>query len=171
MFDTIARYLTNIADQPSRRATQFIVNVIGDRMCSCMISSAGLVINAGASPLAKTGASACNAVATNALIAIPAGTVLPALNGTVAQNTFNVYVFYVNQSGAFSSAMGTAGLTLGSIVWPNTPQGSAIVGALSVNPTTAAFIGNTTALDAANTNVVFMSPVGAFDPSIVVGAV
>jgi hypothetical protein len=171
MFDTIARYLTNIPDVTARRATQFIVNAIGDRMSSCMISSAGLIINAASSPLAKTGATACNAVANTALLAIPANTVMPALVGTTAQNRFNVYVFYVNNAGTFTSAMGTEAVTLGGIVWPNTPQSSAIVGALSVNPTTAAFVGGTTALDAANTNVVFMSPVGAFDPSIVVGAI
>jgi hypothetical protein len=93
--------------------------------------------------------------------------VLPALVGTTLINTFNVYVFLLSTAG-FTSVIGTAGTTLGGVVWPNIPLGSTIVGALTVNPTTASFIGGTTALDAANTNVVFISPVGAFDPTLIV---
>lgn len=169
MNGTISQHLLNIQEPIVRRAVQFILEALADRFASCMLGSAAIVISGASGTTAKTGAVAVNAIASNSLVNIPAGTVLPALVGTVAQNFFNVYVFYIDNAGVITVAMGTPAATLASVIWPNTPQGKAIVGALTANPTTAPFIGGTTALDAANTNVVYISPVGAFDPSIFVG--
>lgn len=167
MNGTIATQISVVNDDFTKRALRRTLGAIANVISSQMLASAALLINAGASPLAKTGATAVNASVNGRLVAVPAGTVLPALVGTTLINTFNVYVFLLSTAG-FTSVMGTAATTLGGVVWPNVPLGSTIVGAFTVNPTTASFIGGTTALDAANTNVVFISPVGAFDPTLIV---
>lgn len=169
MQDTIARYLAAIPDSQMRRFVQIVINALADRYASCMLGSAGIVIKAAGNIDAKTGASATIAIAGNTMLNIPAATNLVTYVGTTLQNTFNVYVWYVDNTGTISSAMGTAATTLAGVVWPNTPPGKAIVGGFTVNPTAANFVGGTTLLDAANTNVVYFSPQGAFDPSIFVG--
>mgnify|MGYP000190890707 CR=1 FL=1 len=166
MQDTIARYLINVKDPISARALQIIINAVADRLASAMLGSAGIVIFGAASPNAKTGAVAVYAVSANSLVNIAAATVLTPNTGTTLINTFNVYTFYIDNAGVITAGVGVAGTTLGGIVWPNTPQGKAMIGGFTVNPTAASFVGATTALDAANTNVVYFSPTGAVDPSI-----
>jgi len=166
MFGTIATQLSASNDDFTKRAMRHILTPIANVISGQMLGSAGLVISAAAAVTAKTGAVAVNATVNGRLLSIPAGTVLPALAGTTPINTFNIYVFYTNNAGVLTSNMGIAAATLGGVIWPQTALGSVIVGALTVNPTTAPFIGGTTALDAVSTNVVYISPVGAFDPSI-----
>lgn len=169
MQDTVSRYLAAVPDSQMRRFLQIIINALADRFSSCMLGSAGIVIFAGTNVNAKTGATVTQAVVGGVPISIPAATVLLPVAGVTAQNKFNVYIFYVDAAGAITSAMGTEGATLAQVVWPQTPQGKTIVGGFTVNPTAAAFTGGTTALDAANTNVVYFSPQGAFDPTVLLG--
>ena len=65
--------------------------------------------------------------------------------------------------------MGSGASTLGAVKFPDVPLDKAIVGFIIVNPTgTGDFVGNTTALDDATAvpNTVYVSPIGAFDPTI-----
>lgn len=166
MIGTIATQTSAANDDFTKRTMRRILSAMANALSGQMLAPAALVISGAAAVTAKTGAVAVNATVNGRLLSIPAATVLPVLAGTVLINTFNIFVFYTNAAGVITSNMGTAGTTLNGVIWPQTPIGSVIVGALTVNPTTASFIGNTTALDAANTNVVYISPVGAFDPSI-----
>jgi hypothetical protein len=70
------------------------------------------------------------------------------LSGTVAADAFNVYVLSINAAGTVSAQMGTAGATLGGVVFPTIADGSAVIGFVIVNPTgTGNFVGGTTELD------------------------
>ena len=168
MIDTITRYLSSLSVQGDKLALLRVLSALGDRLSSQALGNAGLVIFAGASPLAKTGVTATAAMANGILLSIPAGASMAALSGTTLQNRFNVYVFYVDQSGVLTTIMGQEATTLAGVRFPQTPVGRAIVGFITVNPTSAAFVGGTTALDAAATNVVYVNTPGAFDPTVLV---
>lgn len=171
MQDTISRYLEGVANVGDRRFIQQIVNPIGDRLSSQPLASAGLVIFGAGSPLAKTGAAVFYALAKGALVKIAAATSMPALVGTVANATFNVFYFFVDANSVVTSQMGGAGTTLATVVHPQTPVGQSVVGFIIVNPTgTGAFVGGTTNLDDVTVvpNAAFISPLGAFDATVLI---
>lgn len=174
MNNNLAQYLNAMPDSQMRKYLQIMLNVIADRLSAQMLTTAAIVISAGGAATAKTGAAAVLALTNNgvtcSLVSVPAATVLTPFAGTTLINTFNVYTFYVDNAGVVTAAMGTAGATLAAVVFPPTPQGKALIGGFTVNPTTGSFVGATTLLDAANTNVVYFSPVGALDPTILLGS-
>lgn len=165
MKNTITQWLSGIASALDRKAISSVVNPIGDRLSSCATSTAGLVIKAGGSTLAKTGAAAFAGTANGIPVAIAAATDMPALVGTITANYFNVFCFFIDSASTVTAAMGTEGSTLAGVKFPQFPQGKALVGYLVVTHSST-FTGGTTALDTATT--VYVSPVGAFDPSIVI---
>lgn len=178
MFNNIAQYLNAIPDSQMRKFLQIVINVIADRYSSCMLSTAGLVIKAGGSTLVKTGATAFYALTNNGvatvLVTKAGATDMAALAGTVVNATFNVFAYYIDNAGTLTSAMGTAGATLAAVVFPPTPQGKAMVGFTVINPTgTGNFVGGTTAIDDGTVvpNAVHVSPLGAFDPTVLLGNV
>lgn len=164
MQDTISRYLQGLADVKDARFLQFVTNPIGDRYSSQPLTSAGLVIKAGGSTLAKTGSADFYASVQGILVKIAASTDMTALTGLViSANNFNVACFFVDSAGTVTVAFGTQGATLGAAVFPQFPQGKALVGFLIITHS-ATFTGGTTALDTATT--VYVSPLGPFDPSV-----
>jgi hypothetical protein len=105
-----------------------------------------LAIHGSASAVVKTTATAYLMV--DGVLVKLAAADLTALAGTVVNATFNVFVFTVNVSGTVKVYMGTAGATLGAVVFPTTADGEAVLGFILVNPTgTGNFVGGTTALD------------------------
>jgi hypothetical protein len=166
MIDTITRFLSGVQIGLDKEALRPILNALGDRMSSQTLGSAALVIKAGVSTLAKTGASATSAIAGGTLRSIAAATDMGVLAGTTSINKFNVYAFFIDAAGTLTTLMGTEGTTLADVKFPPMPVGKAMVGFITVNPTSAPFIGGTTALDAAATNVVYVNTQGAFDPTI-----
>lgn len=166
MQNTIAQTLASVVDAKSREALRQAINALADRLSSQMHSSAGLVIKAALGVLAKAG-SACYGTANGKPFTIAANTDMASLVGTVAQNTHNVYAFYVDQDGTLTTLMGTGHATLSQVKFPQTPVGKTIIGYIKVNPTAADFIGGTTALDAASTNVLYVNITGACDPTVV----
>lgn len=174
MQNNIAQYLNSVPDSQSRKFLQILFNVIADRFSAQMLSPAAIVIFGAGSANAKTGANAVLALTNNgttsSLVSVAAATVLTPFAGATLINTFNVYTFYVDGAGTVTAAMGTAAATLAGVVFPPTPQGKALIGGFTVNPTAGTFTGATTLLDAANTNVVYFSPSGALDPTILLGS-
>lgn len=168
MIDTIRRFMAGISDGKEREALRTPLEAIGDRLASQTIHSAALVIFGASSALAKTGAAATPVLANGVLLSVAAATNMAALSGTTAQNTFNVYCFYIDSAAVLTSAMGTSGTTLALVKFPQTPVGKAMIGFITVNPTSAAFIGGTTFLDAASTNVVYVNTIGSIDPTVLV---
>lgn len=172
MKDTVSRYLAGFPDSMMRRWSQFIINPLADRFSTQMLASAGLVIKAGGSTLAKTGGSIVYALAQGTLVKIAAATDMAALSGTVTNAKFNAFVFYIDSAGTITSAMGTEGATLAAMVLPEPPVGKAIVGFVIINPTgTGNFVGGTTALDDATVvpNAAYVSPAGPWDQTVLLG--
>lgn len=163
MLNTVSQYLAGMAAERDRKALQPILNAIADRMASQALTSAGLVISA-TTTLAKTGAAIFYAVADGKHVSIAAGTDMPALTGlNITAGKFNVAVFYIDSAGTVTVGFGTEGATAAAVKFPQTPEKKAIVGYLMITYASA-FTGGTTVLSTATT--LYISPVGAFDPSI-----
>ena len=92
---------------------------------------------------------------------------LPVLVGTVANGTFNVFVFSVDKTGTLYSQMGTSqGTTIAGVKWPNVPPNRAVIGFVIINPTgTGNFVGGTTTMSDGTVvpNAVYINTVGVFD--------
>lgn len=170
MLAKIINYLQRVSDGGDRKALADVFQNVSSRSSNQTVTTAGLVIKAGASALAKTGAADCHSVVSGRLVRTAASTDMPALTGlTVANATFNVAVFFVDAAGAFSVAFGTPATLIGGVTFPDFPLAKAMLGFLIINPTgTGSFVGGTTALDDATVapNVVYVSHNGAFDPTL-----
>lgn len=163
MKDTIARRVGGLPNTSAKQELLFLFNALGDRLSSQATSSAGLVIKAGGSALAKTGSTAFQGVANGVPVTIAGSTDMPALVGSITAAYFNVFCFFIDSASTVTVAMGTEGATLAAVKFPEFPVGKALVGYLIVTYAST-FVGGTTALDTATTN--YVSPVGAFDPNI-----
>lgn len=164
MLNTVAQQIAALAADGDRKALRPIINALADRMSSQALATAGLVIKAGGGVLAKIGATAFQGVAAGKHVSIAAATDMPALTGlSITAAKFNVAVFYIDSAGTVTVGFGTEGATAAAVKFPQTPEKKAIVGYLMITYASA-FTGNTTALDTATT--LYISPVGAFDPSI-----
>lgn len=160
-----------VRDKMMSAALYRLLKPLKERYRSCMHSTAGLVIKAGASALVKTGAAIAHYQAKGKMGQIAAATDMPALSGTVVNATWNVFVFTVDSAGTKYTQMGTAAATEAAVKWPALNQERAIIGYIKVNPTgTGNFVGGTTALDDATVvpNVQYVSPVGMFDPTALI---
>lgn len=166
MQDTLVRKLAAIPDHGERIALRSILTSIVDRMSSCATSTAGLVIKAGGSTLAKTGAAVYQAVVQGKSVAIAAATDMPALTGlSITANKFNVACFFVDSAGTTTALFGTEGATEGAVIFPDFPVGKALIGYLVITHSST-FTGGTTPLDTATTK--YVSPVGPVDPTLLV---
>lgn len=92
------------------------------------------------------------------------------LSGTVVNATFNVFVLTMIADGTVTATMGTAGATIGAVVFPTIPAASVVLGFAIVNPTgTGNFIGGTTDLDDATVvpNAVYINTTYPFNPNTI----
>lgn len=172
MTDNMTRWLEPITNSAWQWALRKLFLPIFDRQTSRPLNSAGLVIHGAGGTVPKTGASDQYLLANGVLQKITAATDMPALSGTVVNATFNVFCFFIDSAGTTTSAMGTAGATLGAVVFPQFPVGKALIGFVIINPTgTGNFVGGTTALDDATVvpNAAYVSPTAGFDPYALTG--
>ena len=91
-----------------------------------------------------------------------------ALAGTVANAAFNVFVLSMDVDGTVTASMGTAGATIGAVVFPTIPDDSVVIGFIIVNPTgTGDFVGGTTELADATVapNTVYINTPYPFNPN------
>lgn len=166
MIDTMTRYLSAIKENHWRRAVRNVALPLIDRYSSQPLKTAGLVIKAGGGTLAKIGAVDFYASVQGVLVTIAAATDMPALTGiNITAANYNVACFFVDSASVVTIAAGTQGATLAAVVFPQFPQGKALVGFLIITYAST-FTGGTTALDTATT--VYVSPVGPFDPTVLV---
>jgi hypothetical protein len=164
MLSTFLQNISVIAAERDKQGIRPCLEAAAWEFNTQPLASAGLVIKAGGGVLAKTGATPYYATVGGRLVTIAAGVDMPALTGlTITANSFNVAVFFINAAGTTSVRFGTEGTALGSVKFPDFPLDRALVGFLIITHS-ATFTGNTTALDTATT--VYVSPVGAFDPTI-----
>ena len=132
-----------------------------------LIKSGALATTSG-KKLVELGAAAY-ALINGTMVTIASGVDMPALVGTVVADTFNVYTFFVNEAGTTRTAMGTAGATLGAVVFPDRADDEAVIGFLIINPTgTGDFVGGTTDIDDATVvpNAVYINTAYPFDPGL-----
>lgn len=169
MLDTISRYLAAVKGALDRAALYPMLTSLADQQSSVALASAGLVISTDTFT-AKVGATDFYAVVTGRLVKIAAATAMPSLTTAfnVAQNLFNVVGFYVNGAGTVTAQPGTPAATLGAVVFPPEQYQQATIGFIILNPTTAGFIGGSTALSGTAANAVYVSPIGSFEPTILV---
>lgn len=164
MQNTVLQCLQLVGSGSDRRALSQLLEPVVGTLNTQALTTAGLVIKAGTSTLAKTGSAAFYALVGGRLLTIAGSTDMPALTGlTITANSFNVACFFVNASGTVSVKFGTEGTSLGRVKFPDFPLGQALVGFLIITHSST-FTGGTTALDTATT--VYVSPLGAVDPTI-----
>lgn len=90
------------------------------------------------------------------------------LSGTVIADLFNVFVLSMTVDGTVTATMGTAGATIGAIVFPTIPASSVVLGFVIINPTgTGNFVGGTTELDdgTVTPNAVYVDTAYPFNPN------
>ena len=163
MQSTALQNLAAISAGKDRQALQPLFELIAAEHNTQALTSAGLVIKAGTSTLAKTGSSAFYAIVGGRLVTIAGSTDMPALTGlNITAGSYNVACFFVDAAGTVSARFGTEGTALGRVKFPDFPINAALVGFLIITYASA-FTGGTTALDTATT--VYVSPVGAVDPT------
>ncbi len=168
MYETVRRWMNKLASNPDRAILKGFLEPIADRLSSQPHRTAGLVIKAGSSALAKTGSTDWYGTADGKLVKIAASTDMPALTGLViTANKFNVACFFVDSAGTTSMVFGTEGGAIGTFLWPQFPAKKAYIGSLVITHSST-FTGGTTALDTATT--VYLDGYGAFDPTIVLGS-
>lgn len=144
-----------------------IFDKISRRWSNICFNSAGLVIKAGGSALAKTANTIKFTI--DGALASKAAADCAALVGTVTAAFFNVFVFSVTAAGTFKTYAGTQATTLAGVVFPAIADGETVVGFIIVNPTgTGDFVGGTTALDDATVvpNVVYVNTPFPFIPGM-----
>jgi len=91
------------------------------------------------------------------------------LSGTVVNAKFNVFVLAMDSAAAVTAYMGTEAATIGGVVFPVIPSGSAVIGFVIINPTgTGNFVGDTTDLDDATVvpNAVYVNTPYPFLPGM-----
>src|ERR1044072_7836128 len=170
--NTMTQWVQGLRDQVVATVCRTLFTPLFDRNSSLMMSTAGLVIKAGGSTLAKSGGTAAYGIANGVIQKIAASTDMAALSGTVVNATFNVFCFFIEGAGVIPSAMGTAGATLAAVKFPQFPTQKALIGYIVINPTgTGDFVGGTTALDDGTVvpNAVFISALSGFDPACLIG--
>ena len=90
------------------------------------------------------------------------------LVGTVVNGDYNVFVLAIDATTTRTAYMGTAYSSLESVVFPNVPQTSAVVGFVIVHPIGAGnFVGGTTNLDSGVVipNAVYVNTPWPFNPN------
>ena len=166
MFSTVTQFLSGMSAEKDRNAVFQVASPLADRYNSVATSSAGLVITAtSGTKVPKIGAVPFQGIAAGVPVAIAAGTDMPALSGSITAGSFNIFCFFIDSASVVTSAMGTEGTTLAAVKFPQYPTGKALVGYITVTYASA-FVGGTTSLGTATT--VYISPTGAFDPSVLI---
>lgn len=164
MDGTIRQFLEAIPDEVQRNAVLAPILAMGSRMGTQATKSAGLEINTGGGYVPQIGSSStyCGVVQGHP-VTIAAGTDMPAFTTKITAGSYNVVCFFIDAASTVTAKAGIEGTTLAKVKFPNFPIDKALVGYIIIYYASA-FTGGSTALDTATT--VYVSPVGAFDPSI-----
>lgn len=109
-----------------------------------VLNSGGLAIKAGGSAVVKT-VNTVKALINGQYVSKAAGD-MPALAGTVAAGTYNVWCFFMNAAGTLSAVFGTPGASAAAVEFPPVPADSVMLGFVLVTHSSD-FVGGTTALD------------------------
>ena len=123
----------------------------------------GLVCGTVSKKMPKT-ATAVNAMVNGVLVNVAAGTPIATPVGTVAQNKFALWAFYVTQAGAFTVSTKTADTTTAAgafALMPPVPLNCVQLGFIIVtNSGSGGFVGTTDDLDKAGNTVIYADSYG-----------
>ena len=158
--------LTNSHDALSQQSLRDVLLPLLASAYNRVFTSASLAITEAGSTTVTAGAGAKGVV--NGVPVTALAGVMPALSGTVLQNNFQVYCFYMSIVGAYSIKAGVQASSLLNVTWPSTDANTAMIGFVVVNPTGGNFVGGTTALDAAGVNTTYYNCVGGFEPGTII---
>jgi hypothetical protein len=167
MQDTLTRYINTLL-LPERANKQLltVLTPIFDQFSTRALTNSTLVAN---TATAKTGAADSYFVVQGISVLVAASTTMGTIAGTIKDGTVNVFCFFVDSAGVITYALGTAGATLGAMVFPPFPQGKCLIGYAQVTCSGGDFTGGSSGLaTAGNFTVVFCSPVGPFNPTCLV---
>jgi hypothetical protein len=131
-----------------------------------VLNSAGLVIGSSSKKAVKI-ANTTYAYVEGVLVKKTTAEI--AIAGTITNTKFNVWVLAITSGGTVTAYAGTQASTIGGVVFPTIPEGSAIIGFVIVNPTgTGDFVGGTTDLDDATVvpNAVYINTPYPFLPGL-----
>ena len=167
---TLAQFLHGMSSDKDKSAVYAALKGVFDRLSCVTLNSAALRIKGGSgSPIVQTNAVYQGVVKGKLITKATSQDV--ALAGSVTNLLFNVYVIFIDELAAYSSAMGIEAASLALVKFPPIPEGKAVVGYVIVNPTgTGNFVGGTTNLDDGTVapNAVFVNTLGPFDPTALV---
>lgn len=129
-----------------------------------VLSASGWNVGAGLL-VARTGATVTVVVANGRTVRLAVNSSAPALTGLVLTTGQHAAVVTTcDASGTLRNYFSSIELTAADIKYPLIPENEVVIGIVHFAPTTT-FTGGTTALDAANINAAFSSPVGPFPPT------
>lgn len=111
-----------------------------------VINSGGLAIKTGSSAVVKTASDVHYMIDGN--LVLLSATDMAALSGTIAQNSYNVWVFSVDSDGNLAATFGIEATTLAGVEFPAIEEDEAIIGFVLIKAVGGDFVGGTTALDA-----------------------
>jgi hypothetical protein len=153
------------------RLLQLMLTDLANMLGTATLNSAGIVISSASAVTAKTSSSVTYYLLNGTVRSIAASTTLTALpavgsGGTaVTTGLFSTFAWYVDNNGTITCTQGVIASTLATATLPIQPPNTCLIGFITVAPNTVTFTPNVTALDAANTNVTFQSPVGPCFPN------
>lgn len=163
MAKTITTSVGGLSDAGVRSAIGELQSAVVDQI----LNSGALAIGTSATTAVKI-VTKIYAFVTGVLLSKAAATEV-ALSGTVVNATFNVFVLSIDNAATVTATMGTAGATIGAVVFPAIPADQAVIGFVIINPTgTGNFVGGTTALSDGTVvpNAVYINTVGTFNPNV-----
>lgn len=158
--------LTTGHDALSQQSLRNVLTAFQKGHMNVSFQSLALAITGGGSTTASRGA-AFKGVVEGTPVTSSGAAAMPALSGTVTNGKYNVFCFYVDQGGNFSTLMGTEASAPAGIVWPTTPSQKMLVGFIVIYANGANFVGGTTALDAGTVTATYYNVVGSWEPSTV----
>jgi hypothetical protein len=168
MENSIRQIIASVPDTATKAALDTLIGYLADRLNSVSLTNATLVIKGGSTDVLAATSEVWYGLVDSKLVTLADNTDMAALSGTVAADTFNVFVFYVDSAGTLTSAMGTAATTLAGVKFPEKPTSKTVIGFVIINPTgTGDFVGGTTEIDDGTVvpNAVFVNALGPFDPT------
>lgn len=136
--------LTNLlADQNLRD----VLSNLQTTACDMVFNTAGLTIGSSSKAKPKI-ANTIYALINSVLVKKTTAEITLTTANNVANAKFNVIVLSMNASGTVTPTNGTAGDTIGAVVFPAVPANEVVIGFVIINPTgTGGFVGGTTELD------------------------
>ena len=154
-------------------ATVTDVAALNARLNTAMISPPGLVIGT-VSPKVPKATYAIQAVVGGTLVFKAADTAMCALTaGTVAQNKFAIWAFYMDNAGTITCSSKTADCNTAALAYaalPAIPANKVQIGFIIVTNSASAFVGGTDDLNIASNTVIYVDSVGIQAPAITLTA-